>query len=227
MIQKNNISIEGKNHKKAFTLICFSLLSFLMFNLSGCSTYQPRYQSHIPTAKLPEVNRPQVQRPKANRPQTKTPDSARAKNIINKPKPTVAKVQRYTDKPKKDVITQTEVRTVLEPEEKAPVEVASEASPYENIPDSEVETSSNETSPAVRSLMLRARADMAIGQDQSAITKLERALRIESTNPDLWYLLAKAHQSSGNHQQAITMAKKSINFSGANESFSQKELAIN
>lgn len=220
----NSTTIIPTMLNKKLPLISLGFLIALMFSLGGCSTYQPRYQSNVPTA-LPEINRPQT-----HRPQVKKPTSVRVQKPSTKTKPVVAKVQRYSDKPKGAVITQTEVRAVLEPKEKPvavlPVEVASEASPYEKIPDSEVESSSNESSPAVQSLLLRARADMLIGQDQSAISKLERALRIESNNPELWYLLAKAHQSSSNHQQAITMAKKAISFAGSNESLANKSWSL-
>ncbi len=41
-------------------------------------------------------------------------------------------------------------------------------------------------------------------------------MRIESQNPSIWYLLAKAHYDQANHQQAITMAKKSIRYADDN-----------
>lgn len=190
------------------TVFSGSFGMLLLLAAGGCSSYQPpRPQAR---ASLPEITRPQVRRPPAKPVKRNT---------------TVAKVERYTDKPKTPVITQREVQAVLPeslPEKPTPVVVRSEASPYESIPDSETSANQEESSPAVKSLMIRARADMAIGLEQSAISKLERALRIEPSNADLWYLLAKAHQSSGEHQQAISMAKKSISFAGSNEAIAVK-----
>jgi len=65
--------------------------------------------------------------------------------------------------------------------------------------------------------MIRARADLAIGRTQSAVSKLERGLRIESQNPNIWHLLAKVHFEQSDHQQAITMAKKSIRYANDDE----------
>ena len=70
------------------------------------------------------------------------------------------------------------------------------------------------SSSAVKSLMTRARADLIVGNTQSAITKLERGLRIESQNPNIWHLLAKAHHDQREYQQSIAMAKKSIRYAG-------------
>jgi len=52
--------------------------------------------------------------------------------------------------------------------------------------------------------------------------KLERGLRIEPQNPKLWNQLAELHYKSGNYQQAITMAKKAINFSSNNQQMTAK-----
>ena len=67
-----------------------------------------------------------------------------------------------------------------------------------------------QTSSAVKALLVKARADLAIGRTSSAIDELERGLRIEPENPDLWYQLARANYAKKNYTQAISMAKKSI-----------------
>lgn len=69
-----------------------------------------------------------------------------------------------------------------------------------------------DSSSAVRSLLLKARADLAIGRTTSAISKLERGLRIEPQNAELWYQLAKAQYSKKHYNQTVTMAKKSIRY---------------
>ncbi|KAG1663489.1 putative ATP-dependent DNA helicase YoaA [Nymphon striatum] len=61
--------------------------------------------------------------------------------------------------------------------------------------------------------MVGARADIALGKNSAAVSKLERGLRIESQNPELWHLLSKANYSDNNYQQSINMAKKSIRYS--------------
>ena len=219
-------------------------LFMLLLITGGCSSsyqqppHQPQTGSQANT-QLPEVVRPNthrqsprvssttVQRPRRPvRPQRPRQVVKQKPILRNKPKP-AATVHRYSDKPKIDVITQREVQSVLGNSTKSTlvtppkqVKTGSEASAYANIPDSSDNRKAprqHVSSPAVKSLIIRARADMAIGRDQSAISKIERALRIESDNGELWYLLAKAHQASSNHQQAITMAKKAINFAGANE----------
>lgn len=75
---------------------------------------------------------------------------------------------------------------------------------------SRVEGAESETSSAVMALMLRAKLDMLAGRSEVAIEKLERGLRIQPRNPDLWNKLAEAHFHGRNYTQAIAMAKKSI-----------------
>ncbi len=67
-----------------------------------------------------------------------------------------------------------------------------------------------ESSSAVKTLLLKARADLAIGRTSSAIDKLERGLRIEPRNSLLWYQLARANYDKRKYSQTISMAKKSI-----------------
>jgi len=67
-----------------------------------------------------------------------------------------------------------------------------------------------ESSLAVKTLLVKARADLAIGRTSSAIDKLERGLRIEPQNSLLWYQLAKANYDKESYTQTISMAKKSI-----------------
>lgn len=64
------------------------------------------------------------------------------------------------------------------------------------------------SSSAVKSLVGQADAEADKGELDKAIETVERALRIESDNPDLWVKLAKLHERQGNHQQAIAMLEK-------------------
>lgn len=214
--EKREAKQKAKQNVKQKTITLLIMLSAMVF-VSACSSYssagRPGYSSRAPMATLPEVKRPGASRPVRQTRQPQTVHRPPATHV-NK-KPSAATVQRYSEKPKNTVITQTEVHTVLKDQKETQAEaVKSEPDPYETIPENPGSASQPESSPAVKSLMIRARADMAIGKDQSAISKLERALRIEPGNANAWYLLARAHQSSNEHQQAITMAKKAINFAG-------------
>ncbi len=224
MTLMNNTPFRHYLHE-IFGLILLAGLS----GVSGCSSYQPpRQQSaRIPPPALPEVT-PPVKKPIRIPPKRVISSTVvqKPRALPTKPKPVrkpAVTVQRYSDKPKQTVITQTEAQAVLTPQEiENPQPVQSEPDPYEAVPESADQTLENASSPAVKSLMIRARTDLAMGKDQSAISKLERALRIEPSNAQAWYLLAKAHQSSGEHQQAITMAKKAISFAGADEDMAVK-----
>jgi len=81
---------------------------------------------------------------------------------------------------------------------------------------SRVDGAESASSSAVMALMLRAKLDMLAGRSEVAIEKLERGLRIQPNNPDLWNKLAEAHFHGRNYTQAIAMAKKSIGLTDNN-----------
>ncbi len=197
--------------------------------LNACSTgYGSSYPERRAIPTIPEISRPVVRR-------------APAKVIPRKPvkkvyAASVPLVKKYSSsKSSTPVITQKEVATVLSKEERvklAQKNATVEFDPYAVIPDNrsakvtsskttsakttstkKPPVSTAKTSPAVTSLMLQAKGELAIGNTQSAVSKIERALRIESRNPKLWSLLAKANYDQGSYQQAISMAKKSIRYS--------------
>ena len=193
----------------------FAFISGLLLLLSGCSTaaynsgYSRPAQRSMP--KIPEV-KPQV----VKRPQPRV--------VVKPTKRPAARVPKYTITSKvSTVVTPKEVVTVdpeiqrMENKKRVTVDL----DPYAKIPEN---SSSRGVSPpappifksgsAVKSLMARASTDLIVGNTQSAITKLERGLRIESQNPNIWHLLAKAHYDQSDYQQSITMAKKSIRYAG-------------
>ncbi|MCK5896836.1 MAG: tetratricopeptide repeat protein [Cocleimonas sp.] len=96
--------------------------------------------------------------------------------------------------------------------------------PYANIPENAGDkgTGRSISSPAVKTLLVRAYADAKLGRTDAAMSKLERGLRIEPQNPALWNQLAELHYKKGNYQQAIAMAKKAINYSSSNEEITTK-----
>lgn len=65
-----------------------------------------------------------------------------------------------------------------------------------------------DASPAVRALIKQADTEIDQGKLATATATVERALRIESDNPDLWLKLSELHKRQGNDQQAASMASK-------------------
>ena len=203
-----------KLHKITITQVgCFVAL---IMTLSGCSSsFNNSNSSVLPT--IPEIR-------------SKTPSAnAKPKRVVKKapakPSKVVAKVKKYSITSKiSTVITQQEVNAVR----KKLVPTTVEIDPYDSIPDNSEsinkpssKLATNKSSPAVVSLTARARADIATGRTQSAVSKLERGLRIESQNPNIWNLLAKARYNQRDYQQAITMAKKSIRYATGDKLIAQ------
>ena len=205
------------NRQKLVLLVVVSLA----FGLTACSSmYYERPQAHS-LPKLPEISRP-----------SRSKVYPKPKVAVSKPRVATARVSKYSQSAssksqitsivtlkRKDTLT-SNVSNVESMEQNN-----EQIDPYASIPDSginEVSTSTTqkpiatreEGSPAVKSLLIRAQADLSIGQTTSAVSKLERALRIEPQNAKLWNLLATAHYDQSDYQQSITMAKKSIRYSG-------------
>lgn len=83
--------------------------------------------------------------------------------------------------------------------------------PYQRIPDAKPEkstASSGKASPAVMALIIKAKADSNKGRTDVAISRLERALRIDADNPTVWSTLAKLYYQKGDYNQAIVMGQK-------------------
>lgn len=69
-------------------------------------------------------------------------------------------------------------------------------------------------SPATRALVTQAQTQVTAGNYAVASGTLERALRIEPSNPLLWIELGKVRQAEGNFVQAENMARKALNMAG-------------
>ena len=208
--------------KPLYKLSAFSFIAGFILLLSGCSTaaynsgYSRPAQHSMP--KIPEV-KPQVAR------------RAQPRAVVKPTKRSAARVQKYTITSKsKTIITPKEVVAVdpeiqrMENKKRVTVDI----DPYATIPENSSSRGITPPAPpvfksssAVKSLMTRSRADLLVGNTQSAITKLERGLRIESQNPNIWHLLAKAHYNQSDYQQSITMAKKSIRYAGNDDLISK------
>jgi len=181
----------------------------LLMGLSGCSVLDSYGSSRPQARSVPQI--PEIRRQTEERP--RYPTSAPKVNPY--PQTGMPAIQTKEEM----AITREQIK--LEAKQRATVDI----DPYASIPESgtasnrtpKPDAPSSTTSPAVKSLMVSARADIALGKSRSAISKLERGLRIDSQNSDLWHLLAKAHYSASDYQQTISMAKKSIRYSNKDE----------
>jgi len=63
---------------------------------------------------------------------------------------------------------------------------------------------------AAAALVAQAQRDAASGSPQLAEGTIERALRIEPSNPLLWIMLGQAHQSAGQYELAGSMGHKAL-----------------
>ena len=207
-------------HFQIKNTIILGLFTVVIMILSGCSAEYLR-EGYVPPSARPATTIPEI------RHQTVGSKTSTKKTV----KPYKPQVTNYSiSSSTTTVINQNDVDAInrdinkIDENPKASLEI----DPYAAIPETEYlnTTAKNNApitdtkaiaNPAVKSLMMRARADLTVGNTHSAISKLERGLRIESQNPSIWYLLAKAHYAQANHQQAISMAKKSISYLDNNQ----------
>ena len=112
--------------------------------------------------------------------------------------------------------------------------------PFADIPDRETlavtrnnsvakpapRTSKKSLSVAANALLLGAKVEAAAGRYDSAINKVERALRIEPDSPILWYQLGNFNYGKGRYDQAISLARKSLRMSTGNRSLVSQNLDL-
>ncbi len=218
----------------------------MMMSLTACSTgyydggyQQPSYSQHtrsIPS--IPEVTRPVQARARIPAPR-KSPIRPKVVTRTVVPQRTSsATIRKYSvqkSKPADVVITQKDIAAVNEAlirEEKKQT-AAVEIDPYASIPDHStavVTTYGKNTpapavksssSPALKALLIKAQADLVVGNTSSAISKLERGLRIEPNNSKLWGILARAHFEQADYLNTINMAKKAIRYSNNDNSIAK------
>ncbi|PID45808.1 MAG: hypothetical protein CSB47_06795 [Proteobacteria bacterium] len=136
---------------------------------------------------------------------------------------------------------------VSKPVKQKPVEDLSkyelDIDPFADVPDrevSEAQSKSNSSglkkpapvatkhslSAAANALLLAAKAESAVGRHGAAMTKVERALRIEPQSALLWYELASLNYKSKIYDQAINLARKSLQLSTGNRSLVNKNLDL-
>jgi tetratricopeptide (TPR) repeat protein len=79
---------------------------------------------------------------------------------------------------------------------------------------------------AANALLIGAKAEAAVGRYDSAINKVERALRIEPDSPLLWYQLGNFNYGKGRYDQAISLSRKSLRMSTGNRSLVAQNLDL-
>lgn len=190
--------------------------------LAGCSTLDSYQIPSQPTApnlpQIPEIIRQQVSKTKPVVPQA---ERAQTPQVIIRQYPQQAVGISTIPQITKQAIFEEQQRLLQQAKQNATVDI----DPYAAIPDDGSHKQSNQqalsiaptstisttrsTSPAVRSLIVSAQADLTLGRSQSAMSKLERGLRIEPEDAQLWHMLAKAHYTHSAFSHAISIAKKS------------------
>ena len=137
--------------------------------------------------------------------------------------------------------------TPLEPERRQPNQQIEDFSkneleidPFASVPEREVLAVTPNAAPArpappvakkslsaaANALLLAAKAESAVGRPDAAITKVERALRIEPQSPLLWHHLADFNYKKKRYDQAITLARKSLQLSSGNRELVSKNLDL-
>jgi len=79
------------------------------------------------------------------------------------------------------------------------------------------------TPPAVIALVQQAQDDRRKGELERAATRLERALRIQAKNAELWYLLATIRLEQEQPGLAEELAKKSLSLAGNRSDLIQRD----
>ena len=195
-----------------------------LFVLTGCSSNSSRAPSQPTASTLPAI--PEIKRQQKVQPRYTPPKQA----VVPKAVTPAAKVTPYSTKTVQtnkapQLTKQQQIEQQQRIQQQAKQNATVDIDPYAAIPDNSssnvvtTQTSSTSTkplvpsvgssSPAVKTLMTSARADIALGKSRSAISKLERGLRIEPQNAQLWHMLAKAHYANSAYLHSISMAKKS------------------
>jgi hypothetical protein len=113
----------------------------------------------------------------------------------------------------------------------APAPPSSQPAPPPSPPQSVPPASRNSTAPsrpqsdasgASGALLAQARTQRAAGSYAQATASIERALRLDPNNAELWVERGELALQAGNPAQAGTMARKALSLAGANSSVSAR-----
>lgn len=186
----------------------------LLSILTGCSGIDSR-NSNINIPAIPEIQRQPVVTPKKTTKAVITSKIETQKQVTQPIKKTIQRVQpRLTEEQqieanlKAQQLRMAKATRDIDPFATVP-ETSSSSKTATSITTEPSSTNASIGSPAVQSLMISARADIAIGKSRSAVSKLERGLRIEPENAQLWHMLARAHYTNSAYLHSISIAKKS------------------
>jgi len=97
--------------------------------------------------------------------------------------------------------------------QRPPPEEVIEAPPPVQLPKERPRTPPATLSPASRALVSQAQAQRQKGDLPGATVSLERALRIEPSNPLLWIEMGRLRMDQRNYPQAENMARKALSMS--------------
>ena len=97
-----------------------------------------------------------------------------------------------------------------------PVEDAGSRAPVERVP-TEAPASAGNTSSAANTLLAQASEAAASSEHGTAIVYLERAIRLEPRNPQLWIALARQYLATNDTPKATQYARKAIALAGTDE----------
>lgn len=188
-----------------------SVLFLTISILTGCSSIDSSRISNTTTSNLPEI-------PEIKRQQVVTQNKPK-KAVISSTVETRNSVNRPAQEVETQLTTQQQIDANLKAKQQMQDNATRDIDPFATIPETSsaskvvstplVNTPLAAASPAVKSLMVSARADITLGRSRSAVSKLERGLRIEPKNPQLWHMLARAHYTNSAYLHSISIAKKS------------------
>ena len=84
----------------------------------------------------------------------------------------------------------------------------------------------SETSAAVETLYAQLKVHIDSGNLDEGARVLERALRIEPSNPEIWHRMAQLKFMQADYNQAVVTASRSNTFVGSNESLRQSNFML-
>ncbi len=106
----------------------------------------------------------------------------------------------------------------LAPPPSAPAPAPAPAEPRRGEAPAPAPRAGSNASAASRSLLAQSRSQRAAGDSAQAAASLERALRIDPNNPELWLELGDLHLDAGNTAQAEMMARRALTLAGGSRS---------
>jgi len=192
-----------------------------LFTLTGCSALDSYRTPNQTTARgLPQI--PEIKRQQTFKPRYVPPSKAVVRaptEVVNQTVQTLLITKQQQLEEQQRLQQQAKQNATLDIDPFADIPENSSNSkplPGSSIPNNFIPPI-RAASPAVKSLITSARADIALGRSRSAISKLERGLRIEPGNAQLWHMLARSHYTNSAFLHSISIAKKSNSLTNNND----------